>query len=149
MRYSLVILRVERSFGIPEDYQPASIEFWTRRGFRMKQYPTGALEGRRGNLLGDLFSFNMSHPRATLRICQSEQGELQCTIVIPSLGHKPTDWNVAWWNLELILFGEFLRTKDHGAERFEGFRLLHRRASWAWFLSGGKQGQTIPPEVDL
>jgi hypothetical protein len=88
----------------------------------------------------------MSKLMSGITISVSPQNEVECQLQVNTIFQIITDYNKAWWNLEMETFETFLLRNDEQEERWKVFRANHKRAAQAWSLSFGLRGNKIPAE---
>lgn len=123
-----------------------AIDFWSRRRVVFSETSASLLVGKRGSILGNLISFDMSKLISRITISVSPQDEVECALSVNTVFQQITDYNRAWWDLELETFESFLLRNDELEERWKAFGVKYNRASWAWALSLGRKGNKMPPE---
>jgi hypothetical protein len=141
-------ITVEKRFQITEwnsftNYK--TIDFWTRRRFKFIEANGCILTAKRGNLLGNLISLDMSRLISTLTVTVSSDNEIRCVLKVNTFMQIITDYNRAWWDLEMEMFESFMLETDEQNERWENFQDKHKKAALAWALSSGILGRKIPP----
>lgn len=104
------------------------------------------MTAKRGNLLGNLISFDMSKLMSKLTVSISPKNEVHCILTVNTFMQIITDYNRAWWNLEMEIFKSFLLQTDEQDARWEKFKDNYKNAAIAWTLSSGIVGNKMPPE---
>ena len=123
-----------------------AIAFWSRRRVVFSETSGKTLVGRRGNLFGNLTSFDMSKLIAKLTVTISEQNEVYCVLDVNTVLQQITEYNKAWWDLEMDTFESFLLHNDEQEEKWKKFGVHYKKAAWAWSFSYGVRGNKMPPE---
>lgn len=140
---------VEKTFQIPiwdEFTRYKMIDYWSRRGIRFSESLGTTLKGRRGSWLGNITSFDMSKLMSELTINVSAENQVYCVLQVNTFMQIITDYNRAWWNLEMETFESYLLQTDEQDERWKRFRANDKKAAIAWTLTSGLVGNRIPPE---
>ncbi|HEX8550627.1 MAG TPA: hypothetical protein VF681_03630 [Abditibacteriaceae bacterium] len=142
-------VKVEKRFQVPiwdEVVKRKAIDFWSRRRITFSETSGNTLIGKRGNLLGNLISFDMSKLIAKLTITVSDKNEVHCILDINTVYQQITEYNRAWWDLEMDTFESFLMRNDEQEEKWKKFGVHYKKAAWAWSFSHGIRGDRMPPE---
>lgn len=143
-----MILTIENTFQVPvwdEFTSYKTLRFWKRRGFEFIDARENMLSAKRGSLLGNFISFDMSDLMSKLTINVSAENEIRCALRVNTFMQFITEYNRAWWNLEMEMFESFLIETDEQDERWEKFLVNHKKASIVWALSAGFAGNKMPP----
>lgn len=136
-------LRVGKKMALPawnEDFQRRAIGYWEGRRFRFEKSSGGVLEGTRGSIWGNLFSFDMSKLRTRLVIRETTQNVIESVLDIDIQFQVVTDYNMLYWMLELETFETALLEGDYQEGRWDRFRKADRRAAWSWLMSPWRAG---------
>jgi hypothetical protein len=142
-------ITIEKTFQIPSWNEFARfkmIDFWSRRRVKFSDTFGNVLIGRRGNLLGNITSFDMSKLISKLTITVSTEHEVHCVLKVNTVMQIITEYNRAWWNLEMETFESYLLQSDEQDERWEKFEVNNKKAAIVWTLTSGLIGNKIPPE---
>ena len=142
-------ITVEKTFQIPiwdEFTRFKMVDFWSRRRIEFSENSGNTLKGKRGSLLGNFTSFDMSKLMSELTISVSAENQVHCVLKVNTIMQIITDYNKAWWNLEMESFQSYLLKTDEQNERWERFRANDKKAAIAWALTSGLVGNRIPPE---
>lgn len=145
-------VKVVRTFKVPawnETTKEKAIGYWTRRRIIFSETSGDTLIGKRGNLVGNLTSFDMSKLMAHLTIKNSSDNEVSCVLVVNTVMQSVTDYNKAWWDLEMDTFESYLLRNDEQEEKWRKFGAAHKKAAWNWSLTFGINGNKIEPEDKL
>ena len=140
---------VEKTFQIPiwdEFTRFKMVDFWSRRRIEFSESSGNILKGKRGSLLGNITSFDMSKLMSELTITVSAENQVHCVLNVNTFMQIITDYNKAWWDLEMETFQSYLLQADEQDERWRRFRANDKKASIAWTLTSGLVGNRIPPE---
>ena len=142
---------VEKKFRVPiwdEAVKRNAIDFWSRRRITFSETSANTLVGTRGSLFGNLFTFDMSKLIANLKITASEQNELHCVLHVNTVFQWITEYNRAWWNLEMETFESFLLQEDEQGEKWKKFGVGHKKAVWLWSFTFGIGDRKMPPPIN-
>jgi hypothetical protein len=139
-------MRIEKRFLIPiwnESLKQKSINFWSKRGVVFEKIEENALHGKRGSLLGNLFSYDMSKLISTLSISVLPDNELTCILDVNTVMQGITDRNKEYWNLEMNTFESFLLRNDEQVDNWEDFRKRSVVGAIIWTLTFGLFGDGL------
>jgi hypothetical protein len=142
-------MRIEKSFFIPqwdETIRQRVLDFWSRRNIVFKKITGDTLIGKRGNLWGNLTSFDMSKLMAELSIKVSSENRISCVLEVNPFMQHITDWNKAWWNLEMESFESFLLNGNEQVEKWKHFTAAHQKAASVWSFTFGLRGNEPSPD---
>lgn len=145
-------IKVEKRLQVPvwdEAQKKRVIDFWSRRRIIFSETADDTLIGTRGNWCGNLTSFDMSKLISKLTITFLKQNELYCVLHINTTFQVITEYNRAWWDLEMDTFESFLLRNDEQEQKWEKFNVAYKKAAWAWSFSRGIKGNKMPPEEKL
>ncbi|RYZ86482.1 MAG: hypothetical protein EOP04_13790 [Proteobacteria bacterium] len=148
---NLTHIRIERHFRVrywDATTKNSAMDFWSRRGMAFQSTPQDLLLGKRGHLLGNLTSFNMTKLMSNLTVTV-DGTNVEAVLVVNKLGQSITDWNRAWWNLEMEIFESHLLSGDNQEERWAQFLKEYKSQAWIWTASLGKLGNEVPPDKKL
>lgn len=121
-----------------------AIQFWMDRGFRFRQADSDPLVARRGSLWGNLTSYDMGKLAATLTIECKSPDAIECVMVVNTVFQDITEWNQAYWQLEMESFESWLLHGDKKEAEWSEFLNGSRRAAIEWTLSCGRFGRKMP-----
>jgi len=130
-------IRIQKRFQVPvwnEEIRQNAITFWAQRRIKFDETSSYRLVGRRGNLFGNLISFDMSKLITKLTVTVSNENEIDCTLDINTLFQQITTANKIWWDLEMQAFESSLLRNDEQNEVWESFITYHKKAAWKWVL---------------
>jgi hypothetical protein len=126
-----------------------ALAFWSQRGFADAAIQPGLeIVGSRGSWLGNFTSYDMSRLKTSLCVQPAANDRLHVRLEINTFGQQITEWNRAYWRLELIDFKRFLRGEKDIASLWARFHAGDRRASVKWTLSLGLFGQYLPDDLE-
>ena len=142
-------MKIEKEFVVQawdESARHKTIDFWSRKQIVFSETGERQFIGKRGNLWGNLSSFDMSKIMAKITITVSEQNEVRCVLEINPVMQKITEWNKAWWDLEMDSFATFLLQNDEQVEKWQEFLPQYYKAARVWMSTAGLKGNKIPPK---
>ena len=120
-----------------------ALQYWQMLGFQCSQTTALGIEAKRGNLLGNYFSFNMTKLICRLSVAASPQCIITSKLEVDGAGQIITEWNLASFKIEHLLFRRKLRNLPPSIS-LEQFMKANRRASLAWTISLGLRGAKLP-----
>ena len=139
-------MRIEKRFLTPiwdESLKQKAINFWSKRGIVFEKIEGNALHGKRGSLLGNLFSYDMSKLISTLSISVSADSELTCILDVNTVMQGITERNKEYWNLEMNTFESFLLRNDEQVDNWEDFRKRSVLGAIIWTITFGLFGDGL------
>ena len=142
-------ITVEKTFQIPiwdEFTRFKMINFWSRRRIEFSDTLGNILVGTRGNVLGNITSFDMSKLMSKLTISVSQKNEVYCVLEVNTFMRIITEYNRAWFVLEMETFESYLLQTDQQEERWQRFKKNDQKAAIVWALTSGLIGNRMPPE---
>lgn len=143
-------LRFERQLRVPPwngETRRQAIDFWERRGFQFHESSSQRqLMARRGNVWGNLTSFEMHRVMTTLTIIVDEENEAHFVLDVNPIFQLITEYNIAELNLEMDTFSTFLFEQDEQEERRKRFRAKNARAFLLWSFTFGAITHKPPPD---
>jgi hypothetical protein len=148
----LAIIKVHRSFAIPSwdaVFVSRVVDYWRSRGMKFANTRGPVLEARRGSILGNLFSFDMSKLLTRLTISETSTSHVEAVRDVDSRYQQITEWNHEYWRLELETFESVVLRGDHQEERWRHFLKANRKAAIEWTATLGSKGHDIPPDEKL
>lgn len=141
-------LQIRKSIAAPwtEETRRKLIAFWSGRHFRFSDASAERLAATRGNILWNLFSFDMTRVRADLRINSPQSHGIDLTLVEHTAFQQVTEWNRAFWDLEMATCESFLLRGDTRDAEWREFTKGNRKANIIWTLTLGLWGCKTPKE---
>lgn len=134
-------------FSIPNEFEKNIIEqsriFWGSSGFKIETSENKII-GSRGTLIANYTSFNMKKVKGTIEV-EIEGSLVKCELRIDGRGQDMTEWNLAAFKLELLLFRKFLIGEDHSNEEAL-FKIRSNKEVLLWALTVGILGRTMSDE---
>ena len=144
---NMLQLQVVKTIQVPiwdEQAKQKVITFWQGRGITFGEVTEGHLRGHRGSLWGNMTSYDMSKLLANLTISQIGPNEIVCQLDVDTRGQDITDWNKAYWQLEMDTLESSLLHGDQKEETWQQFRKDSKAAAWQWSLSFARFGRKMP-----
>jgi hypothetical protein len=127
----------------------AALAFWKRRGFKNVAIDLDLeLVGSRGSWFGNLTSFDMSKLKTSLRMSSWKSDRVVVELDVNTFGQHITEWNRAYWRLEIIELHTILICEGDISALWERFRQDSRRASILWAVSSTILGQRLPKDLE-
>lgn len=106
------------------------VEFWEKRGIVFTNSADKELHGKRGSLLGNLFSYNMSKLIATIRIVEQGENEVICELKINTVMQYVTPWNKEYWALEFETFESEMNNNGGLEKEWEALSLVIKKKNF-------------------
>lgn len=143
-----------------------ALGYWRERGFRFTAAQKADEEeiGWRGSAWGNLTSYNMSKLRASLTILTGDRagagasideiGDVAATgdetlvqfeMHVDTWAQHISEWNRAYWLLELATAESWLLHGDKQEAEWRRFLAASRKAALIWSLTLGHKGSEMPP----
>ena len=139
--YNLFMI-VTRNISLPENFEVSIRQlcsYWEKRDMKFIQCSETHLIGKRGNLLGNFFSFNMKHLIARIEI-KRKNDCLGCILSINTVMQYITEANHDFFVLELETFEKYLLFNDLNQKAWQKQRQDSKQQSISFilycFLSG-------------
>lgn len=124
---------ITKKINIPkmnDESKNKMVEFWEKRGIIFTKTSDKELYGKRGSLLGNLFSYNMSKLIATLRIVEKGENEVICELTINTFMQYVTQWNKEYWALELETFESEMNNNGNLEKEWGELNLLIKKKNF-------------------
>ena len=86
-------------------------KYWQDRGMKFVKSSETYLKGKRGNLLGNLLSFNMKHIISQIEI-EKKSNRIECNLSVNTILQHITESNRSFFVLELETFEKYLLSND-------------------------------------
>jgi len=140
-------LRIAKAIEIPAwdaSARQNAVIFWQKRGMVFTEITDISLTGHRGSWFGNLTSYDMSKLKAILTTSQIGPQEIFCSLEINTEFQMITEWNKAYWELELKTLESFLVRGDQREQEWEQFQKDSKAAAWQWSLSFTWLGRKLP-----
>lgn len=146
-------MKISRELEVGQWDQPAVsvvLAYWKQRGFTNATVDSGMeLRGTRGSWLGNLFSYDMSKVRASLKMSPIGQNRINVELHVRTFGQQITQWNRAYWRLEIVEVHHLLLGCGNIPEVWSRFLNDSRQASISWTFSLMKYGQQLTDEWEF
>lgn len=142
-------IRIEKRILLPawdEKTQRNVISFWQKRGVTFTEAEGETLQGWRGSLWGNMTSFDMGKLRAHLTVSRTGPTEIECVLDVDTSYQDITEWNEAYWHLEIDTLESYLLRGDLREDEWRQFQRDSRAAAWQWTLSLTQRGRKMPPK---
>jgi hypothetical protein len=139
-------MRIEKIFNVQNwdnNLKQKAINYWARRGIIFGETEGNILTGKRGSLLGNFFSYNMSKLITKLSISVSAYNVLTCTLDVNTVMQGITQRNIEYWNLEMDTFESYLLTNDEQIENWQDFKKRNILAAIIWTVTLGLFGDGL------
>ena len=142
----LPTLQIRGSIAAPwtEETRQQLRAFWSARRFRFSDTPPGTLFATRGHLLWNLIAFDMARLPAELSISSTQSGHLDLAMVVHTAFQQITEWNRAFWELEMASCESFLLHGDKRDTEWLAFRKANRKATIIWTFTFTLGGRKMP-----
>ena len=140
-------MEIHRTVRLPEwseELKTKAIRFWQQRRFRFDIVDGTTLTGRRGSIWGNLVSFDMSKLIACLTLTRVGDSNLMCVLDVNPVLQTITEWNRAYWELEMDTLESWMLRDDLRQDEWSAFLRASRRASLLWVFSLGLAGTRMP-----
>lgn len=85
--------------------------YWEDRGMKFVERSETYFKGKRGNLLGNLLSFNMKHIISQIEI-RKKSHQIECNLSVNTILQYMTESNQNFFKLELETFEKYLLSGD-------------------------------------
>lgn len=146
-------MKISREFRVPEwneGVARAAAEYLKSRGFTdARVQPDGArlaVSGSRGSWIGNFTSFDMRKLRGRIRVSGDASGRVGVELHINTLGQQVTEWNRAFWRLELVELCAVTSGRAPIADVWARYSQPRRRSAILWSLTGALFGRRLTPE---
>ena len=90
----------------------------------------------------------MTRLRADLNIEPAQLDRISLVLTVHTVFQQITQWNRAFWELEMATCESFLLHDDRRDAEWVQFMKAHRKAALVWTLTLGLGGQRIPKKTD-
>lgn len=110
------------------------ISFWNDRGINLVENSKQELIGCRGNILGNIASYNMAKIITKLTIKVTGK-QIYCEFNINTVFQFITSSNRKYWELELETFESVLLTKDYLEEQWENYKVTSKTSNIIWTVA--------------
>jgi hypothetical protein len=95
-----------------------------------------------------MISYDMTRLRADLSIEPAQPARISLVLTVHTVFQQITQWNRAFWELEMATCESFLLHGDRRDAEWLQFMKAHRKAALVWTLTLGLGGQRIPQKTD-
>ena len=97
------------------------IDFWQERGVMFTETEGDILRGWRGSLWDNLTSFDMSRLLATVTVSKTSPTEIRCVLSVNTIMQIISQWNRAYWQLEMNTLESWLLSGDKKEVQWQEF----------------------------
>lgn len=107
-------MEIRRTIRLPEWNEETAEKiktYWRGRGVELRELDETRLQGRRGNLWGNLFSFHVAKVMMTVTVSRTEEG-IECVLDVDPKYRSVTVLNRTYLELELAVMESFLLHDD-------------------------------------
>jgi hypothetical protein len=125
------------------------VSYWKEQRFAFTKVGDDLLTARRGNIFGNLFSFDSRKLMARLVITRPEPTSIWCVMEVNTAFQEIVEWNIVYWQLEMATLESWLLQGDRRTEHWELFMRAYREAALTWIKSGTRKGRSVPPELKV
>jgi hypothetical protein len=91
-------------------------------------------------------SFDSSKLQATLSIVRNSPSEMYCVMIVDTSYQIITEWNEAYWRMEMDTLESWLLHHNKREAEWEEFNKQWRRAAVQWTRTVGRRGGKMPPQ---
>ncbi|MBI5821717.1 MAG: hypothetical protein HZA88_22325 [Verrucomicrobia bacterium] len=131
-----------------EGAQQKLISFWSARRFLFSDTSAAPFVAKRGHILWNLISYDMTRLRADLTIASSTPDRIDLRMKVSSAFQQITDWNRAYLDLEMATCESFLLRNDLREAEWTEFMKAYRKAAIIWTLTFSIGGRRMPHKTD-
>lgn len=110
------------------------IKFWEERGFVFEEKSSDVLSGKRGSLLGNICSYNMSKLITEIRINRVNDNELICELRVNTIMQIITSWNKEHWEMELETFNNAINNNSKMEEEWAELMTRSKKNDIKWTM---------------
>jgi hypothetical protein len=140
---------VARSFRMPvwnEETRSQVKDFWQTRRAHFTEESERMLKGYRSHLLCNLYAMDPAKIKASLVVTWMEPGTCDCLLTINTAFQIITEWNKAYFQLEMATFESFIAYGQLNGDLWRRFLKAHDVANIYWCASGGILGYRMSCE---
>ena len=139
-------LQIKKSIEAPwtEEMRQKLIAFWLKRHFHFSDTTSSPLVATRGHILWNLITFDMTRLRADLSVGSVQPGRIDLAMAVHTAFQQVTEWNRAFWDLEMATCESFVLHGDSREAEWIEFTRANRRANIIWTLTLALGGRKIP-----
>ena len=146
MKWNQRLVRFSFDDGLPPDRGggwDTAVAFWQARGFRCGKVGGDRVVGRRGDWLGNLFSFDVNRLVCDLDVRRHDQRAWSIQLLLEGAFQYFTEWNLGELVLEPLLFRRAMLGLPTPPD-LARYQAATRRASVASALSLTMLGRRLP-----
>lgn len=143
-------LQIKKSIEAPwtEEVRQKLIAFWLKRRFYFSDTTSSPLVATRGHILWNLITYDMTRLRADLSIGSMQPGRIDLVMTVQTAFQQVTEWNRAFWHLEMATCESFVLCGDLREAEWIEFTRANRKANIIWTLTFALGGRKIPKKSD-
>lgn len=125
-------MKISKSIPVLEDIDSFDISvqrlsaYWENRGMKFVERSETYLKGKRGNLLGNLFAFNMKNIISQIEI-RKQPEKIECKLSINTIFQYITSSNKRFFQLELETFERYLLFDDLNEEAWQALAIKSKQ----------------------
>lgn len=109
-------------------------EYWKTRNVALREGNDETLNGRRGGIFGNLFSFNMQKLITEISVKKISEKRIEAQLHITTTFQTITDSNRQYWEMEMKEFREYLASGKLIPKEWQGYKKKARRSDIKWVL---------------
>jgi hypothetical protein len=143
-------LEISKTIGIAwnEATRQKLVSFWSTRRFQFEDNSEAMLRGKRGHILWNLVTFDMTKLPASLTTLPSQTIGISVLLCVNTTFQQITEWNRAFLDFELSTCESFLLRDDLRENEWAEFLKADRKAKIIWTATMGLGGQRLPSKKD-
>ena len=122
-----------------------SIKYWEENRFQCRRTNALGIEGKRGSIWGNLVSFDMTKLICDLDLTFSHPKTIKVSFNLNTFGQIITGWNMAFLQLEMLLFRRHLLNLTN-CQVPDEFKSDRRKAAICWSISFAQFGNKLKPK---
>ena len=129
-------MKISKSFKVEKwdkETKKRVLSFWKDRGFSINKMLENTFEGKRGTIIGNIFSYDMSKIITKIKIKYID-GEIRCEYNIKKFGQIITKWNKKYWDLEVETFESVLFKENHMELEWKDYNKIARKRNILWSI---------------
>lgn len=110
------------------------VSFWESRNIKFQNISENEFIGKRGSIIGNLFSYNMQNLITKLSVRIINTNEIICELDIKTIFQQITNWNKEYWQLELDTFETYLLNNDLLENNWEEYYKRSKKLNIIWTI---------------
>ena len=136
----MIIRRQFLASGWNKNTASVVLDYLMSRGFSDAQVEQVSsrliITGTRGGWIGNLTSFDMSKLRSRIEVVGDASGLVHVDLKVSTFGQQITEWNRAYWRLELVELCSVVLGRGRIADVWARYAGPRRQAAVLWTLFG-------------